>query len=80
MSKRKKMANYKIKIKYETEVEAEDEEWAMADFFENMAVENIDPATWIGEHAEVILLCGNCGREAEHEAGGVSRCGRCKEL
>ena len=65
------MTTYKVVVhKQEFEVEAEDEEGAFAE-----AVGLLD-----SNHADIIPLCGNCSRPATYEAGGISRCDRCKDL
>lgn len=78
------MTTYRIKIGYETEVEADSEEQAVEQMFEDIAQSNTDLGNFISENLKVIVLCGNCSREIDEETGLISdeknRCERCKNL
>jgi hypothetical protein len=61
------MPNYKIKIEYEKDVEAENEDEVFANLETDLAISNIDLLSDILEHTMVIRTCPICNRYEDED-------------
>lgn len=61
------MNTYKIKIKYENEIEANSEDEAREKFFSEMEENNEKTDIFLDEHISIKEMCPHCGIELENK-------------